>query len=129
MWQGTNCYQTLAAPDTGVYTFRFDYKSQDAAGSTPNQISWILLGYTASDADDRLTYGGAFDTLAEIAQSGTLLASGNFQPGNTGWQSFKSNPFSLPEGFSRLVIGIRVNGVQASHGDQVCIDDVAFNTL
>ena len=129
MWQGTNCYQTLAAPDTGVYTFGFDYKSQDAASSEANQISWILLGYTASYADDRLTYGGAFDTLAEIAQSGTLLASGNFQPGNTGWQSFKSNPFTLPEGFSRLVIGIRVNGVQASQGDQVGIDDVAFNTL
>ncbi|MBC8434792.1 MAG: hypothetical protein H8D93_00830, partial [Verrucomicrobia bacterium] len=59
----------------------------------------------------------------------TILASGDFQPGNTGWQSFQSTPFTLPEGLHRIVIGIRVNGVAASQGDQVGIDDVAFNTL
>lgn len=124
---GTNFYQTLAAPDTGAYTFGFDYKNQEATGSQPNRISWAVWGYPAEAEDDRLTYGGEVNTLAELFVSGTKIASGDFQPGETDWQSYQSNSFNLPAGLSRIVIGIRVNGVDASKGDQVGIDDVAFN--
>jgi hypothetical protein len=127
MWQGTNFYQTLSAPGAGDYTFGFDYKSKDAATSQPNQISWAVWGFNAEASDDRLTYGGAFGALAELRQSGTLVASGDINPENTDWQSYQSEAFTLPDGYQRVVIGIRVNGVEAKKGDQVGLDDVSFD--
>ncbi len=127
MTKGTNCYQTLHAPSAGSYTFGFDYQSIDADRSTANQLSWAIWGYTADAKDDRLTYGGDFATLDQLPSSGTLIASGDFTPGNSDWQSFQSAAFTLPEGFSRIVIGIRVNGVNAHQGDRIAIDQVAFD--
>jgi hypothetical protein len=129
MTKGTNFYQTLKAPSLGAYTFGFDYKSEDAANTTANQLSWAVWGYTAGAQDDRLTYGGDFATLAELPQSGTLIASGDFEPGSTDWQSFQSEAFTLPAGFERIVIGIRVNGVNAHQGDRIRIDAVAFDAF
>ncbi len=127
MTQGTNFYQTLAAPSTGTYTFGFAYKSKDADASPANQISWAVWGYTAEANDDRLTYGGAFGTLEELPQTGSLIASGSLTTYNPEWQSYQSEAFKLPDGFERIVIGIRVNGVDATKGDQVALDAIAFD--
>ena len=129
MTKGTNLYQTLTAPSAGAYTFGFDYRSKDANHTAANQLSWAIWGYTADAKDDRLTYGGDFATLAELATSGTLIASGDFEPSSTDWQSYRSNAFSLPEGFECIVIGIRVNGIDAAKGDHIGIDAVAFDAF
>jgi len=122
MTKGTNFYQTLSAPSAGNYTFGFDYKSKGS-----NQLSWAVWGYTADAKDERLTYGGEFNTLAQLPQSGILIASGDFTTGSTEWQSHKSEAFKLTDSFERVVIGIRVNGVDAKKGDRVAIDAVAFD--
>lgn len=127
MTQGTNFYQTLTAPSTGAYSFGFDYQSSDADSSPANQLSWAIWGYTAESKDDRLTYGGEFDTLEELPQTGTLVASGSLTVHNPEWQSYQSEAFILPDGFERVVIGIRVNGVDATKGDQVALDAIAFD--
>ena len=127
MWQGTNCYQTLAAPDRGAYTFGFDYRSTEVAGTAPNHLSWVVWGYTKEAADDRLTYGGEVKTLAELPHTGTVLACGDFKPGNSPWESFQSQPFEITSGLSRIVLGIRVHGVNARDGDQMALDAVELN--
>ena len=129
MQKGSNFYQALSAASAGAYTLALDYKSQDGANSAPNQISWAVWGYTEEAKDDTLTYGGDFATLAELSQPGSLIASGDFSPTGSDWQTYQSEAFKLTEGFQRLVIGIRVNGVHASQSDKVSIDAVAFNAV
>lgn len=124
MTRGTNFYQTLSAPSAGDYTFGFDYKSKGS-----NQLSWAIWGYPKGANDDRLTYGGDFTTLDEQPHSGSLIASGEFTTETTEWQSYRSMPFKLVGEFERVVIGIRVDDVNAHEGEQVGIGAVAFDAV
>jgi hypothetical protein len=66
-------------------------------------------------------------TRSQSHHSPTLIASGDFTTDHSDWQPYQSKAFALPNGFERVVIGIRVNGVDATQGHQVALDAVAFD--